>query len=133
MAAGKRNKNVVPTYAALQQQIADLQKQAEGLRDAEVAGVIERIREAIAVYGLTPDDLFGSAPARKAKRARAASVDAAASEKAAVAKKASAPKKISVPKYRDPASGKTWSGVGKRPQWFVAAVASGADPQTLAV
>jgi len=133
MAAGKRNKNVVPTYATLQQQIADLQKQAEGLRDAEVAGVIERIREAIAVYGLTPDDLFGAAPARKAKRARVAPVDAAAPEKAPVAKKASAAKKVSVPKYRDPATGKTWSGVGKRPQWFVAAVEGGADPQTLAV
>ncbi len=24
----------------------------------------------------------------------------------------------SLPKYRDPASGKTWSGKGKRPRWF---------------
>lgn len=24
----------------------------------------------------------------------------------------------SLPKYRDPATGKTWSGRGKRPQWF---------------
>ncbi|HSA48440.1 MAG TPA: H-NS histone family protein [Candidatus Competibacteraceae bacterium] len=25
---------------------------------------------------------------------------------------------VSFPKYRDPATGKTWSGKGKRPQWF---------------
>ncbi len=25
---------------------------------------------------------------------------------------------VTVPKYRDPASGKTWSGRGKRPKWF---------------
>ena len=27
-------------------------------------------------------------------------------------------KAVSVPKYRDPATGKTWSGKGKRPRWF---------------
>lgn len=121
MATGKRNKNAAPTYAALQQQIADLQKQAEIQRVAEVAGVVGRIREAISVYGLTQDDLFGAAPSRKVKRSEATT--------AAVA----APKKPSVAKYRDPASGKTWTGVGKRPGWFVAAIEGGADPTTLAI
>lgn len=121
MAAGKRSKNATPTYAALQQQISQLQKQAERLRAAEVAGVIERIREAIPVYNLSVADLFGAAPTRKTKRADTSAAVAAA------------PKKASVAKYRDPASGKTWTGVGKRPGWFVAAVEGGADLQTLSI
>jgi DNA-binding protein H-NS len=33
------------------------------------------------------------------------------------AAKAAGDKKPSAPKFRDPATGKTWSGKGKRPQW----------------
>lgn len=29
------------------------------------------------------------------------------------------------PKYRNPATGETWSGRGKRPRWFAAALAAG--------
>ncbi|MES1180212.1 MAG: H-NS family nucleoid-associated regulatory protein, partial [Hyphomicrobium sp.] len=29
------------------------------------------------------------------------------------------------PKYRDPESGKTWSGKGKRPPWLVEALGDG--------
>lgn len=117
MATRKRTKSPSTTYAALQQQIAQLQQQAESLRVAEVAGVVARIREAIDVYQLTPEDLFGSVK-RKTKKAAATN--------------ASADRKPSVPKYRDSATGKTWSGHGKRPGWFVAAVESGVDPATLA-
>ena len=34
-------------------------------------------------------------------------------------------KKPSVPKYRDPKSGKTWTGHGKAPSWIVAAQKAG--------
>ena len=105
------NATTSATYADLQRQIADLQAHAEDVKRQEVAGVVARIREAIGVYGLTPDDLFG--PVRQPKARKAAPASAA-------------------PKYKDPETGKTWTGVGKRPKWFVAAVEAGADPQTLA-
>ncbi len=44
-----------------------------------------------------------------------------------------AKKQPSPPKYRDPASGKTWTGHGKRPGWFVQAVESGVKAEDMAV
>jgi DNA-binding protein H-NS len=31
------------------------------------------------------------------------------------------------PKYKDPASGKTWAGMGRLPKWLVKAMEAGAD------
>lgn len=43
-------------------------------------------------------------------------------ERAVLKEKCSQPSpKVSIPKYQDPATGKTWSGKGKRPMWFDAA------------
>jgi DNA-binding protein H-NS len=120
MAKAKAPISAPSTYAEMQKQIAELQSKAEALKAQEVKDVTGRIREAIDVYGLTPDDLFGAVKAKASgKRAKAT---AAPSGKAA-----------SAPKYKDPASGKTWTGIGKRPGWFVAAVEGGADPQSLAI
>ena len=91
------------TYAAIQAEIARLQRQAESARKTEIAGVVGRIKEAIAAYGLTADDLgFG---ARRAGQKAASNRTAARSS-------------IGVPRYRDPASGKTWTGRGKPPLWI---------------
>ena len=120
MAKAKAPISAPSTYAEMQKQIAELQSKAEALKAQEIKDVIGRIREAIEVYGLTSDDLFGGVKAKAAgKRAKAT---AARSGKAA-----------SAPKYKDPASGKSWTGVGKRPGWFVTAVEGGADPQSLAI
>jgi DNA-binding protein H-NS len=104
------------TYAQIQKQIEKLQQQATALRQKEVQGVIGRIKEAIAHYGLTVDDLFGT---------RAAAPKAAK-------KHAGNGKKTSVPKYRDEA-GNTWTGRGKRPNWFLQALATGKTPQDLLI
>jgi DNA-binding protein H-NS len=127
MAKARAARKTESTYAELQKQIEDLTIKAQAVRQQEVAGVVERIREAISVYGLTPEQLFGQ---KSAPKARAVRVKAEKKNKAVDAK-AAAPK--AAPKYRDPASGKTWTGNGKRPGWFVAAVEAGTDPQTLAV
>lgn len=43
-------------------------------------------------------------------------------------------KKPSVPKYADPSDKtKTWTGKGRRPDWFVAAMAAGKTPEDLAI
>ena len=55
------------SYAQIVKQIESLKQEAEKARRKEIEGVVGRIRDAIAVYGLTADDL-GLGP--KAKRGR---------------------------------------------------------------
>ncbi|MDE2452926.1 MAG: H-NS histone family protein [Burkholderiales bacterium] len=105
------------TYADIQKEIASLQKAAETLRQKEVAGVIERIKDAIATYQLTAQDLGlgkSAAPARQRRQGggRAGAAGAAPA------------------KYRD-ASGKTWSGRGRRPGWITEALAAGRNLEDL--
>lgn len=101
------------TYADIQKEIESLQKTAESLRQKEVAGVVERIKAAIATYQLSAADLgFGArtataaAPRGKAKRGR----------------KAAAPKGAAVYRHAD---GRTWSGRGRRPAWINEALQAG--------
>jgi len=84
-------------YAELKAQIAKLQAQADEARRTELANVIEEIRNKIAEYGLTAQDLGFAAAARRGRP----------------------PKKAPLPpKYQDPKSGNTWSGRGKPPKWI---------------
>ena len=93
------------TYAAIKAEIAKLEQQAELLRKAEVGGVIAKIKEAIVAYALTAADL-GLGRGAKATRTGAAKPN----------KKTSTT--IGVAKYRDPKTGKTWTGRGKPPAWI---------------
>ena len=107
---------------ALESQIERLRKQADALKAKEVAGVVARIKEAIAAYGLSSEDLFGSTRRRKA------------SAKSAPAKKArrqGAKRAIPI-KYRD-TSGNTWTGRGLKPRWLTAAIAAGKTLEDFAV
>ncbi|MDR7336270.1 MAG: H-NS histone family protein [Roseateles sp.] len=114
-------------------QISKLQSQADSLRLKEKAGVVARIKEAIAHYGITPDELFG---ATHVKRGRAAAKVVAPVNKAhtpaAPAKKVRKAKVASVAKYTDD-TGRTWSGVGKRPNWFKDALAAGKTAEDLLI
>lgn len=96
------------TLLQIQQQIAELKAVEERLRLKEAQGVISRIREAIAVYALTPEDLFGAQDADAPKTRRKLSASAEQPQ----------------PKFSDGA-GNTWSGRGRKPGWLVAAVAGG--------
>ncbi|KAF1072850.1 H-NS histone family protein [Variovorax sp.] len=90
------------------EQIAQLRKQAEELRNHERAGVIEEIRKKIADYGLTASDL-------KLSAGRAVSVK----------RTASTPAPKAAAKYRSP-TGETWSGGrGRKPRWVTEALAAG--------
>lgn len=97
------------TYSQIKAEIARLERQAESARKAEIAGVVGRIKEAIAAYGLTAGDLGFGRGGAGAKAVRSAS---------------KSPKRtttVGVAKYRDPESGKTWTGRGKPPNWIVGA------------
>jgi DNA-binding protein H-NS len=107
------------TYAQIQKQIETLQKEAEALKRKEVEGVIDRIKEAIQVYGLTAADLGlgggarrAAAPARKRGRRAAGGDD--------------------MVKYRDE-SGNVWGGRGPRPKWLREALSNGRQLEDFAV
>ncbi|MDH4391202.1 MAG: H-NS histone family protein [Aquabacterium sp.] len=112
------------TYTQIQTQIRKLQQEADTLKAKEVADVVARIQLAIAHYGLTTQDLFGGASA--------AAKPKAAGKRAEVSKPATATKRPSQAKYQDDA-GHQWSGIGKRPNWFKAALASGKSAADLLV
>lgn len=96
------------TYADVKKQIAQLEKKAADLRKVEVAKVVANIREQMARYELTVDDIGPGKANQKGKKAQAT--------KAKVSKPA---------KYMDPKTGKTWTGHGKAPGWIAAATKAG--------
>ena len=104
------------TYAEVVQQIQRLQEQAEDLKRQEVDGVIARIREAVAVYGLTPEDIFGG---RSVK-----SRGAAGARRAPSAKRAG---RVERGVAFSDGKGNTWGGRGPRPRWLRDALAQGAS------
>jgi DNA-binding protein H-NS len=94
------------SYMNVAAEIARLQAHAEKLKQSEKAGVIAQACKAIEVYGITAAELFG-ATGRKGNAGRKPAKAATGS--------------IGVPKYRDPKTGKTWTGRGKPPTWIVGA------------
>ena len=112
------------TLAQINRQIDRLQRQAEALKKQEVSGVISRIKSAIEHYGLTARDLGLSTN-------RAAASGRGAARKPTTRKAVAAKKPVAV-KYRDE-DGHTWTGRGKRPNWFKAALEAGKTPEDLAV
>ena len=116
-----------PTLSALNAQIAALQAQADALRKKEVAEVVAKIKDAIVHYGLTATDLGLATVARKYAKAPAASGGKPASK---WRKKGGPKPSARAVKFRDD-QGNTWGGMGKRPAWFKAALASGKTPEEL--
>lgn len=87
----------------LAQQQAALEREIAEARRAERQETIQKVLAVLEAAGLTAADLGkGQAVARGPK----------------VGKKVAA-------KYRDPASGKTWSGRGIKPRWMSEAIATG--------
>lgn len=110
--------------SALNAQIAALQAQAEALRKKEVGDIIAKAKDAIAHYGLTAADLGLGQATRKSAGATGPKPKRKASKKTAAKK---GPRFV---KFKDDL-GHTWGGMGKRPDWFKAALAAGKKPEDL--
>ncbi|MDE1948441.1 MAG: H-NS histone family protein [Burkholderiales bacterium] len=93
------------SYAQIQSQIAELAAQAEKLKAEEIAGVVARIKQDIATYGLSAQDLFGRKSFGARTKARATVVAGAA-------------------KYAD-GKGGVYGGRGPHPKWLREALAAG--------
>ncbi|MEZ2299436.1 H-NS family nucleoid-associated regulatory protein [Variovorax sp. RCC_210] len=102
------------TLAQITKQIEKLQKEADALRQAELKGVVDRIKVAISHYGLTPDQLGFGKTAPKSTRV----------EKAG----ASNSNKAAAPRFANN-EGQVWSGRGPRPHWLREALANGRSLQ----
>ncbi len=87
------------TYKELQSQIEKLQKEAEQARRNEISAAIAEIHAKMNDYGISPEDLgFGAGGVKR--------------------KPAKATRRPVAPKYRNNATGETWSGRGKPPKWM---------------
>ncbi|MEN9416913.1 MAG: hypothetical protein RI988_533 [Pseudomonadota bacterium] len=140
------------TLAQIQAQIDKLNREAEAIRTKQVAAVVERIKGEIAEFGLTAEDLGLVASRGPVRKSRAAAVEskapavkgpkskarkkAAVPEKPGKASKRAAGKAVAkahgAVKYADD-QGHTWTGVGKRPGWFLAALEAGTTAEDLLV
>ena len=88
------------SYKELLQQREALEQAIANARANELSEAVRRARELVAEFGLTVQDVFPSG------RSNAKS-----------AGKSTTGAKVA-PKYRDPATGQTWTGRGKAPKWI---------------
>ena len=82
---------------------SELEAEIEQARQAEAQVALANVRETIAAFGFTADDLFGTR-----RKSRSASNGA--------------------PRFRHPETGETWGGRGPRPRWL-----KGKDPEQFRV
>jgi DNA-binding protein H-NS len=73
-----------------------LEEEISAVKEEEGANALAQIRATIAEYGFTQAQVFGKVKGAKASNG----------------------KPPIAAKYRDPASGRTWSGRGKAPRWL---------------
>jgi DNA-binding protein H-NS len=98
------------TYQEYKAKIAELQGLAESARKNEVQAAKEKIASIMRDFGLTLADLGGVAKTKPVKT------------------------RAPVPtKYRDDATGQTWTGRGLKPKWLSAALESGKQLNDFAV
>ena len=83
------------TYKELLKQREVLEQQIKDARQREIAQAVTQVRSLVAEFGLTAQDVFPSG------KSRGGSVHA----------------KVAA-KYRNPATGDTWTGRGKPPKWI---------------
>ena len=91
------------TYKELLARKQALDAEIEQARRAEAEQALASVREIIATFAFTPDDVFGTR--RKARGAAS-----------------------SAPRFRHPETGETWGGRGPRPRWL-----KGKDPEQFRV
>ena len=82
-------------YKKLIQEREALEQRIKAARQEAISGAIAKIQSLIAEFELTPQDVFP--PARSRSTVAGTKV---------------------APKYRDPATGQTWTGRGKPPKWI---------------
>ena len=104
----------MPSLQDLLAQRAEIEKQIADAQREERTAAIAKVRALMAEHGLTAADLTARASAPRAASAGKASGKVA-------------------PKYRNAATGETWTGRGLQPKWLKAAIAGGAKLEDFAI
>ena len=103
------------TLLELLAQRAEIEKRIEQLQSVDRARTIDEVKKVMAEHGLTMADIAGGGGKKAVPPADGTS------------------KKVVAPKYRNAATGETWSGRGLQPRWMKAAIAEGATLESLAI
>ncbi len=85
------------SYKELLQQREALELAIAQARQNEISAAVSKVRELVAEFGLTAQDIFPGRASKSGNTKPASKVAA---------------------KYRDPATGQTWTGRGKAPKWI---------------
>jgi DNA-binding protein H-NS len=92
-----RELTMTASYKELLAQREALEQAIAQARQNEISSALTKVRELVAEYGLTSQDIF---PSRSSKGSGTKAVSKVAA------------------KYRDAATGQTWTGRGKAPKWI---------------
>jgi len=94
------NADTMTSYKELLKQREALEQQISEARKRELSDAVSQARALVAEFGLTAQDVFPAGRAAgKSGRSSTAGTKVA-------------------PKYRNPATGETWTGRGKAPKWI---------------
>ena len=96
----------MPSLQELLAKRAEIEKQISDAQREEHAAAVAKVKALMTEFGLTAADISGRASTARAGSGRATGKVA--------------------PKFRNAATGETWSGRGLQPKWLKAAIASGA-------
>ena len=88
-----------------------LERQIQAARASDKSEAIAEVRKLMTAHGLTLADITARSPSKAGAKTGT---------------------KVAA-KYRDPASGASWSGRGLKPKWLTAALASGKSLQDFAI
>lgn len=83
-----------PNLQTLQAQLREINIKLAEVKNSEKPAALAAIKEQVALYGISEEELLKACGFLKVKRKKAAA------------------------KYYDPSTGKTWSGHGARPKWL---------------
>lgn len=104
----------MPSLQDLLAQRAEIEKRIADVQREERANAVAKVKAMMAEFGLTAADIAGKAPAGRASTAGKSTGKVA-------------------PKYRNAATGETWTGRGLQPKWLKAALAAGAKIEDFAL
>lgn len=100
----------------LEKLVSDTTKEIETRSSKQRDAAMKAAAKVAKEHGFDLAELLGAAPAKPGR------------------KKAAKAKAPLPPKYRNPADPKqTWSGRGRQPEWYKAAIAAGTDPKSFQV
>ena len=107
------------TLKELKKLRSDVDKAIETVSERERKAALAAAEKAVKAHGFTLAEIAVDAKPAKPKPKR---------------KAANKPKTVATPKYANPDdTSQTWSGKGRQPEWFKAALASGKDPDQLLI